>query len=89
MPRMAGLVAEASELLDEGADRDVLDAALIVAAQKVVPHEIAGHGSASIFARMLKHDDAARLLKQTIDEEERMDQQLTQYASQINVKAAA
>ncbi|ACB73487.1 ferritin-like domain-containing protein [Opitutus terrae] len=86
---MAGLVAEASELLDEDADPEVLDAALIVAAQKVEHYEIAGYGSVSTFARVLKYDDAARLLQQTIDEEERMDKQLTQYASQMNVKAAA
>lgn len=42
---VAGLIAEARELLGEDADPDVLDAALIVAAQKVEHHEIAGYAA--------------------------------------------
>lgn len=42
---MAGLIAEARETLDVDADPDVLDAALIVAAQKVEHYGIAGYGS--------------------------------------------
>lgn len=85
---MAGLIAEAKEALDHDADPEVLDAALIVAAQKVEHYEIAGYGSVSTFARVLNYQDAARLLKQTIAEEERMDQQLTRLSEQLNPKAA-
>lgn len=85
---MAGLVAEAKELLDEDADPEVLDAALIVAAQKVEHYEIAGYGSASTFARVLGYNDAAKLLKQTIAEEERTDKKLSQLAERLNPKAA-
>ena len=62
---MAGLVAEARETLD--ADPDVLDAALIVAAQKVEHYEIAGYGSVRTFARVLDYSDA-RLLETTLKE---------------------
>lgn len=85
---MAGLIAEAKEALDHDAAPEVLDAALLVAAQKVEHYEIAGYGGVSTFARVLDYPDAARLLKQTIAEEERMDQQLTRLAEQLNVKAA-
>lgn len=85
---MAGLVAEAKELLDHDADPEVLDAALIVAAQKVEHYEIAGYGSVSTFARVLGFNDAVRLLKQTIAEEERTDKKLTQLSEQLNQKAA-
>ncbi len=84
---MAGLIAEAKETLDEDADPAVLDAALIVAAQKVEHYEIAGYGSASTFARVLNYDDAAKLLKQTIAEEEMTDKKLTHLASRLNQKA--
>ena len=86
---MAGLIAEAKELLDHDADPEVLDAALIVAAQKVEHYEIAGYGSVSTFARVLGYNDAAKLLKQTIAEEERTDKKLTQLSEQLNPKAAA
>lgn len=85
---MAGLVAEAKEILDEDIDPDVLDAALIVAAQKVEHYEIAGYGSVSTFAKVLGFGDALDLLKQTIAEEERTDKKLTQLAEQLNRKAA-
>ncbi|HWL16562.1 MAG TPA: ferritin-like domain-containing protein, partial [Opitutus sp.] len=84
---MAGLIAEAKETLDEDADPAVLDAALIVAAQKVEHYEIAGYGSVSTFARVLNYDDAAKLLKQTIAEEEMTDKKLTHLASRLNQKA--
>src|SRR3954471_18533222 len=48
---MAGLIAEARETLDIDADPDVLDAALIVAAQKIEHYEIAGYGSVRTFSR--------------------------------------
>jgi len=86
---MAGLIAEAKELLDEDIDPEVLDAALIVAAQKVEHYEIAGYGSVSTFARLLGYNDALKLLKATIAEEERADKKLTQLSEQLNQKAAA
>ena len=66
---------------------EVLDAALIVAAQKVEHYEIAGYGSVCTFARVLKYDDAARVLKQTMAEEETTDKKLSQIAGTLNVKA--
>lgn len=84
---MQGLVAEAKETIDEDADPDVMDAALIVAAQKVEHYEIAGYGSVCTFARVLNYDDAARVLKMTMGEEESTDKKLTQLASAVNPKA--
>ena len=85
---MAGLIAEAKEVLDHDADPEVLDAALIVAAQKVEHYEIASYGSVSTFARLLDYPDALKLLKQTVAEEERQDKKLTQLSEQLNPKAA-
>jgi ferritin-like metal-binding protein YciE len=84
---MAGLVAEAREILDADADPDVLDAALIVASQKVEHYEIAGYGSARTFARVLNYGDAARMLETTLKEESRLDERLTRLAERLNQKA--
>jgi ferritin-like metal-binding protein YciE len=84
---MQGLIAETEELFDTDADPDVLDAALIVAAQKIEHYEIAGYGSVCTFARVLEYDDAYRVLKATLDEEEATDHKLTEIASIANPKA--
>jgi ferritin-like metal-binding protein YciE len=84
---MQGLVAEAKELLEEDADPDVMDAALIVAAQKVEHYEIAGYGSVCTFGRLLGYNDATELLKETMSEEERTDKLLTGVAEKLNPEA--
>ena len=67
----------------------MLDAGLIVGCQKIEHYEIAGYGSAVSFAKLLGDSESARLLAQTLNEEERADKLLTQIAeSAINVEAA-
>jgi ferritin-like metal-binding protein YciE len=86
---MEGLLEEAKELMGEDVDAEVLDAGLIVDCQKVEHYEIAGYGSVVTFAKLLGDNESARLLAQTLDEEERADKKLTQIAeSTINVQAA-
>jgi ferritin-like metal-binding protein YciE len=84
---MQGLILEGRELLAEDADPDVLDAGLIVAAQKIEHYEIAGYGSVCTFARILNYKDALRELKATMAEEENTDKKLTDIASKLNRKA--
>lgn len=86
---MQGLIAEARELIQEEADPQVLDAGLIVAAQKVEHYEIAGYGSARTFAQRLGYTDAARLIEQTLKEEGAANDKLTHAAeSRVNTRAA-
>jgi ferritin-like metal-binding protein YciE len=88
---MQGLIEEAEELLEKerSADPTVLDAALIMAQQKVEHYEIAGYGCARTFARTLGAKEAERLLQQTLDEEAETDRKLTLLAeSTINLDAA-
>jgi ferritin-like metal-binding protein YciE len=66
---MKGLVEEGSEILKEEGDASVLDAGIIVAAQKVEHYEIAGYGSVRTFAELLGQNKAAELLQTTLDEE--------------------
>jgi len=87
---MEGLIEEAKEMMEEDADPEVMDAGLIVDCQKVEHYEIAGYGSAVTFAKLLGDEESARLLAQTLDEEERADKKLTEIAeSTINVEAAS
>jgi ferritin-like metal-binding protein YciE len=84
---MEGLIEEGQEVIDEDADADVKDAALIAAAQRVEHYEIAGYGCARTYANLLNHKKAVTLLQQTLDEEGETDKTLTKLAEQINVSA--
>lgn len=85
---MEGLIREGQELIRDGASSDVLDAALIGAAQKVEHYEIAGYGTARTFARMLSESQVAGVLQQILDEEGNTDKELTMLAeSHINREA--
>jgi ferritin-like metal-binding protein YciE len=90
---MEGLIEEAKEMMDEITTPEVLDAAMITAAQKVEHYEIASYGSVHALAQALGHKDVARLLEQTLDEEKQADQKLNQLAlsdvNQTALKAAA
>ena len=85
---MEGLIEEGDELMEKRADSDVLDAALIAAAQRVEHYEMAGYGCARTYARLLGLDDDAKLLQQTLDEEGETDHKLTELAERtINIEA--
>jgi ferritin-like metal-binding protein YciE len=85
---MEGLIEEGEELLEEDADPDVRDAALIGAAQRVEHYEIAGYGTARTYARQLGFDRQAELLQRTLEEEGETDERLTRLAEgRINREA--
>jgi ferritin-like metal-binding protein YciE len=85
---MAGLIEEAQETMEEVKTPEVLDAALIAAAQKVEHYEIASYGSARALAEALGNQEAAQLLDQTLEEEKSADQKLNQIAlSDVNKSA--
>lgn len=85
---MEGLLKEGEELIEEEPDPEVLDAALISAAQRVEHYEIAGYGCASTYAKLLGDKEGATLLQQTLDEEGATDKKLTALAeSTINLAA--
>jgi ferritin-like metal-binding protein YciE len=88
---LQGIIEEGKEKLEQkGGDGSVLDAALIASAQKVEHYEIATYGCLRTYAQLLGHDQAAKLLAQTLAEEEAADKKLTQLAEGgINETAAA
>jgi len=86
---MEGLIEEGKAALEEDMSDDVRDAAIICAAQRVEHYEIAAYGCARTFAEQLGHDEAARLLQHTLNEEKAADEKLTQIAMQaVNAEAA-
>ncbi len=85
---MEGLVEEGSEMIHEKAEPSVKDAGLIAAAQRVEHYEMAGYGTVRTYAEHLKMTKAAKLLQETLDEEEETDKKLTDLAeSNINLQA--
>lgn len=88
-PAIDGILKEADEIAGEIADKHVLDAALIAAAQAVEHYEITRYGTLVAWAKQLGREDCAALLKQNLDEEAATDAKLTQLATGgINRKAA-
>lgn len=85
---MKGLIEEAESFMKEKMDSDVIDAGVIAEAQRVEHYEISGYGTALRFAKELGHDKIARSLQQTLDEEYKTDDLLTEMAeSRLNQKA--
>jgi Mn-containing catalase len=88
---MLGLVAEGHETIDEGKERDeaAADLALIGAAQRVEHYEMAAYGTARAMAEQLGETKVATLLSQTLDEEKKADQKLTQIAGPLLSESSA
>jgi ferritin-like metal-binding protein YciE len=84
---MEGLIEEGSEVLKEGYEDSVLDAALIGAAQRVEHYEIAGYGTVRAMAEELGEDEHVSLLTETLEEEKETDEKLTQLAQDANSEA--
>jgi ferritin-like metal-binding protein YciE len=77
---MEGLIKEANSLMKENMAPEVMDAALIAAAQKVEHYEISSYGTARAFALQLNMPDVAKILTSTLDEEYFADDSLTKLA---------
>jgi len=84
---MEGIIQEGAEVMTEGYEGDVMDAALISAAQRVEHYEIAAYGTVCAYAELLGESDHAELLRQTLDEEKETDEKLTELSKKINVAA--
>lgn len=89
-PAIDGIIEEAEEIASDVDDKDVLDAALLAAAQAVEHYEITRYGTLVAWAKELGRQDCASLLEQTLDEEKATDKKLTALAeARVNQKAAS
>src|SRR6266404_4933843 len=75
-----GLISEANEIAGEVADKEVLDAAIVGAAQSVEHYEIARYGTLIAWAESLGRDDVIRLLTTNLNEEKAADKKLSNVA---------
>jgi Mn-containing catalase len=82
---MAGLVEEGQEVIEEGKEKSDTDAdiELIAAAQRVEHYEISAYGTCRTIAEQMNRKDIAKLLAQTLSEEEKADELLTEIAQPI------
>ena len=88
-PAIDGILKEAREVAGDVDDKQVLDAALIAAAQAVEHYEIASYGTVRTWADVAGMSEAARLLQQTLDEEKATDEKLNTMAQRsVNQKTA-
>ena len=88
-PAIDGIIEEAEDVAGDVADDQVLDAAIIAAAQAVEHYEITRYGSLIAWAKRLGRNDCANLLEQNLQEEKAADKKLTDIAeSKVNLRAA-
>jgi ferritin-like metal-binding protein YciE len=78
-----GILEEGQEIIKEYKGSPALDAGLISAAQAVEHYEIARYGTLRTWAQEMGLDDAAKLLQETLDQEEATDQSLTELAEAV------
>lgn len=85
---MEGIIREGKKIMDEDMNPEVMDAAIIGAAQRIEHYEICGYGTARAYARELQLTEIAGLLEQTLNEEYAADDRLTEMAvGRLNEKA--
>jgi ferritin-like metal-binding protein YciE len=86
---IAGIIEEGKSIMEEDFDETTMDACLIAAGQRAEHYEMAAYGTLVAWAEAMGHTEAARLLQQTLDEEQAADKKLSALAeSGINQSAA-
>lgn len=85
---LQGIIEQAETMLGQVKGKPFADAALIGAAQAVEHYEIACYGTACSLAERMGRDEDLQSLRQTLEEEKRTDQKLTEIAQRIVNKDA-
>ena len=80
---MQGITHEMQEDLEDFGGTEAADAVLIGCAQAVEHYEIARYGTLKSWAKQLGFNDAVELLDQTLTEEKKADETLSQVAESI------
>ncbi len=83
-----GILEEGEELMKEVKCNATLQAGLLAGGQAVEHYEMARYGTLVEWAKLLGHDDAAELLEETLDEEKKTDELLTEMAEKKINQAA-
>ena len=86
---IAGIIDEGKAIMEEDFDDTTMDACLIAAGQRAEHYEMAAYGTLVAWAEAMGHTEAAKLLRQTLEEEKAADKKLSGLAeSGINRRAA-
>jgi ferritin-like metal-binding protein YciE len=89
-PAIDGIIEESEDIAGDVSDKEVLDAAIVAAAQAVEHYEITRYGTLIAWAKELGRNDCASVLQKNLDEEKETDKKLTAIAeSRLNLKAAS
>jgi ferritin-like metal-binding protein YciE len=84
-----GILDEGKEIMEEYDETPALDAGLLAAAQAVEHYEISRYGTLKTWADQLGLKDAVKLLDQTLAEEKKTNDTLTEIAvAAVNAEAA-
>jgi len=75
-----GILDEGQEIIKEYKGSPALDAGMLAAAQAVEHYEISRYGTLRTWAEELGLEDVAKLLEETLEEEEATDRALTELA---------
>lgn len=77
-----GIIRETEEILDKKniMDPQVMDAALIAAAQRIQHYEIAAYGTLRTYANLLGYEEASEYFQKSLEEEKQTDAKLTEVA---------
>jgi ferritin-like metal-binding protein YciE len=78
-----GLLDEGKEIMTEFKGAPALDAGLLAAAQAVEHYEISRYGTLKTWAAALGIEQAVKLLDQTLTEEKKTDEALTEIAESV------
>lgn len=83
----SALISEVKAVLKSEAEPDILEAALIFAAQKIEHNEIACYSSLQTMAKLLTLEEDARVLGRILDQEKKMSEGLFALAEAIEIEA--
>jgi ferritin-like metal-binding protein YciE len=75
-----GILEEGKKIMQEDIEGAVMDAAIIAGAQRVEHYEMGAYGTLVAWAEAMGHNDVARLLKETLEEEKNADKILSELA---------
>jgi ferritin-like metal-binding protein YciE len=74
---IAGIIEEGKSVMEEDFDEVTMDARLIASGQRAEHYEMAAYGTLVAWAQAMGHTEAAKLLRQTLDEEKAADKKLS------------
>jgi ferritin-like metal-binding protein YciE len=77
---IAGIIEEGKSIMEEDFDETTMDACLIAAGQRAEHYEMAAYGTLVAWAQAMGHNEAAKLLQETLEEEKVADEKLSALA---------